>query len=137
MAILAAMVISFFLGGLWYGPLFGKAWYKEVKFDEQNKPDKTAFVKAAILNLIGTFLTAYITTHISTVWRPSTWNAGADSPSWQYGFYAAFFVWIGYYLPEFLTRIGFEKQSLRLFAINAGYTFLNLQIVAMIVSAWR
>ena len=55
-AIGTALVSSFLLGGLWYGPLWGKVWLKEVGFKENDKPGKQAFLKAAILNLMGTFL---------------------------------------------------------------------------------
>jgi hypothetical protein len=36
-AVLAAALSAFALGGLWYGPLFKKAWCREAGVDPQKK----------------------------------------------------------------------------------------------------
>ena len=137
LAITAAVIANFILGALWYGPLFGKAWAKEVGIGDSNMPSKNDMMRAMILTVIGAFLTAYVISHSSAVWRPSVWNAGPDGEAWSYGFYTGFFVWIGYYVPQILNLVGFERRSWKFFAINGGYAFISLQIVAMIVSFWR
>ena len=38
LAVIAATVVAFVLGGLWYGPLFGKAWMKEMGVGPDFKP---------------------------------------------------------------------------------------------------
>ena len=35
LSVLAAAVSSFLVGGLWYGPLFGKAWMNAFGFTEE------------------------------------------------------------------------------------------------------
>ena len=47
---------------------------------------------------------------------------------------AAFFTWLGFYLPQDLGRIAWENASWKLFFINTCYHFLSLFIAAMIVS---
>jgi hypothetical protein len=39
-AIIVATVANFILGFLWYTPLFGKAWAKEMGYDMNVKPRK-------------------------------------------------------------------------------------------------
>ena len=39
LAVLVAVVASFFFGWLWYGPLFGKKWASLMKFPTDMKPD--------------------------------------------------------------------------------------------------
>ena len=34
LAVITAAICSFVLGGIWYGPLFGRAWMKEVGVTE-------------------------------------------------------------------------------------------------------
>lgn len=53
LAVLAATVAGFMLGGLWYGPLFGKAWLAAIK------PSPTPFVVS--------FFTALITSVVLAV----------------------------------------------------------------------
>jgi hypothetical protein len=38
LAVLAAAVSAFVLGGIWYGPLFKKAWCREAGIDPDGKP---------------------------------------------------------------------------------------------------
>ena len=44
-AILVAVVANFILGFLWYTPLFGKAWAKEMGFDMSVKPPASVIGK--------------------------------------------------------------------------------------------
>ncbi|MBK7711916.1 MAG: DUF1761 domain-containing protein [Bacteroidales bacterium] len=41
LAILVAVVVNFFLGFIWYTPLFGKTWGKEMGYDPDMKPEKS------------------------------------------------------------------------------------------------
>jgi len=44
-AVLLATVLGFALGGLWYGPLFGKAWLAAMgKSAESLEPSPTPFI---------------------------------------------------------------------------------------------
>jgi Protein of unknown function (DUF1761) len=137
LAILVALIASFLLGSLWYGPLFGKAWKKEMGVPENVKPSGAEVLKSIGLNVIGTFLTAYVLAHEVQVWRPSSWNAGTDASPAVYGFFGGFFPWLGFMVPVLLNAVAFERKSWKLFFINAAYLFVSLQIIGMILSYWR
>ncbi len=136
-AISLAVIANIGLGFLWYGPLFGRSWMKEIGLTDDMRPDRKAMIQSMILMVAGAFLTAYVLAHSSAIWRPSVWGLGEDSSSLSYGFYAALFTWFGFYLPQHFNLVGFEMKSWKLFAINGGFTFVNLQIVALVVSLWR
>ena len=58
LAVLAATASAFVLGGLWYGPIFGKAWMAEMGFTEEELKEAnmakiygTAFVLEFIIAL--------------------------------------------------------------------------------------
>ena len=55
-AVLAAVVANFILGFIWYTPLFGKAWGKEMGYDPNMKPEKSAMFKGMAFMLIGNAL---------------------------------------------------------------------------------
>lgn len=51
-AILVATVAAFALGGLWYGPLFGKAWLAALgKTEDEIQPSAQPFVVSAVAAL--------------------------------------------------------------------------------------
>ena len=136
LAILASVVASFALGSLWYGPLFSKVWATAMGFGAM-KPSGAEIARGSILNLIGTFFMAYVLAHDVLVWRPSTWKVGADSAPYVYGFFAGLFVWIGFVVPILLNGVAFERKSWKVFGIAAGFQFLSLQAMGMILSVWR
>jgi uncharacterized protein DUF1761 len=137
LAIVAAMAANIVIGFLWYGPVLGKAWIKEMGMPADQKPDPKVMTRGLILMVIGSFLTAFVLAYTVDVWRPSTWKVGADASNATYGFYAAFFTWIGFYVPMLLGGVAWENKSWKLFSINAGYSFVALLAVGMILAFWR
>ena len=134
-AVLVAVAANFVFGAIWYMPLFGKAWAKEMKFDPNGpKPPSSVMIRGMAIMVIGNFLMAFVFAHNIAVWNPVTWGQAAD-PKWgsQAACMAAFFTWLGFYLPQDLGRIAWESASWKLFFINAVYHFLSLLIAALIL----
>lgn len=136
-AIVTAALVYFALGWLWFGPLFGKLWVKEMGFKNDYKPDKSVMVRAMILTVIGCLLTSFVLTHAEQIWRPSVWDRSADSPDYLYGVMAAFFTWIGYYVPLLFMGVAYENRSWKFFGINASYHFAGLLAAGEILTYWR
>ena len=136
-AIAIAVIASFIFGWLWYGPLFGKTWGRLMGMPMDAKPDSKVMLRGMVLTLVGVFLTAYVLVHTTNVWRPSAWGVGKDLADAVYGFFSGFFTWLGFYIPMLLSQVAWEGRSWKLFALNAAYHFLNLQLIAMIVAHWR
>jgi len=135
LAVLIAVVANFILGFLWYTPLFGKAWAKEMGMNAENKPPARAMVKGMIFMIIGNFLMAYVFAHNMAVWNPLTWGLAASTTStMETACMAAFFTWLGFYFPGELGRVAWESKSWKLFFINTGYHFVSLLVVAMILA---
>jgi hypothetical protein len=55
-AILIAVVVNFFIGFIWFTPLFGKIWGKEMGYDANMKPDPKVMMKGMIFMVIGNSL---------------------------------------------------------------------------------
>lgn len=139
LAILAAIVASMIIGFVWFGPLFGKVWAREMKFAPDFRPSTAMMIKSTMLQLLGTILTVYVLAHSEEIWRPfSTWGLGTtDGPNWMYGVMAAFFTWLGFYLPQHLTSLAWEGKSGKLATINGAGTFLTLLAQGLILASWR
>ncbi len=136
-AIAVACLAAFIFGGIWYTPLFGATWAKLMGMDMTKKPEKGVMVRAFTLQIIGIFLTTYVMAHTVQVWQPSVWNAGPDMPKSMNGFYGGLFTWVGFYVPMQFGKVGWEGKPWKLFFINAGHDFINLQIIAQILAHWR
>src|SRR3979411_3551552 len=75
-AILVAVAATMVLGFLWYGPIFGKAWMKEMGIPAGSKPDPKVMRRGLILMLIGSFLTAFVLAHTGEGWRAAGGEGG-------------------------------------------------------------
>lgn len=134
-AVVAAMVI----GWLWFGPLFGRVWAREVGMPMTERPPPKVFLRALLLNLIGVFLIAYVLLHTVLAWQPKVWGdhlgvAATNSPPYFYGGMAAAFTWLGFFVPVSLGRVAWEKRSWKWFGIDVGYYFVLLQAMGMILA---
>lgn len=130
-AILVAVVANFILGFIWYTPLFGKAWARELGFDMSVKPSGGELAKGMIFMIIGNFLMAFVFAHNIAAW---SYVPGTDEMSPAMNIMnAVVFTWLGFYLPVDLSGVAWEKKSWKLFAINTSYHFLMLLVAAVIL----
>lgn len=136
-AILLAVAAKAVLGALWYGPLFGRAWNRELGNAPGDRLAGLALLRARLLRGIGVVLTVYVLALAVEVARPSSWGAGVDGPSSTYGFMAALLAWAGFYVPQLLSRVGWEGASWKLLRIHALYHLAALQLAGQILAHWR
>lgn len=125
-AILVSALSTFLIGGLWYSPaVFGKAWMQENGFVEEDmKKGNMAkiFGLAFVLGLVAAV-------NLAMFLGPETDMAmGAF-----YGFLAGF-GWVSMFIG---THYLFERKSLKLFLINAGYSVVALTVMGLIIGAWK
>jgi hypothetical protein len=131
-AVLIAVVANFFLGFIWYTPLFGKAWAKEMKFDTTVKPPASALAKGMIFMVIGNFFLAYVFAHNIAAW---SFVPGMDQMStFVKVLNATVFTWLGFYFPIDLSTVAWENKSWKLFFINTSYHFMMLLVAATILT---
>lgn len=132
MAVLVVVVANFILGFIWYTPLFGKAWAKEMGFDMSVKPSGGEMAKGMIFMVIGNFFMAYVFAHNMAAW---TYVPGTSEMSPMANIMSAVgFTWLGFYLPVDLGAVAWEKKSWKLFGINTGYHFAMLLVAALVLS---
>jgi len=125
LAVLAATVVAFLLGGLWYSKaLFGSTWMQEVGLTEEavnNSNMVKTFGGTIVLQLIAAIA-------MSALLGPdSNWLAGLHTGLWVGLFWIATAYGVTYL---------FEQRSLRLFLINAGYYVVLYAAMGAIIGAW-
>jgi hypothetical protein len=127
LAVLAAAISTFVLGGFWYSPLlFGRSWMKENNLDNATlaKSNTTkifglSFVFAVIM---AANLAAFLAEPKTTV----SWGATA-------GFLAGF----GWVALGIATIALFERRSAKYVLINGGYMTVSFVVMGLILGAWR
>lgn len=110
LAILIAAISGFLVGGVWYGPLFGKAWQSEVALtSEQTK--SASVVKTYGLAFLFSLLSAVFLGHLLAHFEPDFTRIMMISVG----------IALGFIVPAIGTTYVFGRKSGTLFAIDAGY----------------
>jgi Protein of unknown function (DUF1761) len=125
-AVFAAGVSAFVLGGVWYSPaLFGKAWMKENNLSE----DRIKAGNKAKIFGISLLLTLVMSANLAMYLNTPDINFKLGL---LYGLLAGVWVFCG------IAIVGlFELKSARYIFINGGYCFIALGLMGAILGAWR
>ena len=120
LATLLATVLSFVLGGLWYGPLFSKAWMRligvsEATLRENFNPAKTYGI---------TFVLAFLASYVFGMFLPPkpTIVFGVCTGAAAGIFWVAFSLW---------TNDLFERRPFALTLINGGYHTIKFILIGL------
>ncbi|MCE2830392.1 MAG: DUF1761 domain-containing protein [Sphingomonadales bacterium] len=93
LAILIAAASGFLVGGIWYGPLFGKAWQRAIGLSE--------------FSLLSAVFLGHLLAHFDTdFYRTMMISTG---------------IALGFVAPAIGTNYLYGRKSGKLFAIDAGY----------------
>ena len=120
-ALAAALVASFIFGYVWYGPLFGKTWAQLMGMNIENCKDKKPPLSSMLLTLLGTAFTTFAVAYLLSISKPFC------------NFSFAAIVWLGFYVPLLFSTIAWEGKPWKLFALNAAFYFLNIELITSIL----
>ena len=136
-AIAVAVLAIIIIGFVWYGPLLGNAWMREMDLPQDFKPAAAQIKRSLLLMIVSAVFSTVALDIAIQVLRPSTWDAGDDVADIFYGVLAPLGVWAGFYLPLLLNGVACENRSWKLFGINAGYHLAALLVAGMILAHWH
>jgi hypothetical protein len=124
LSVIVAAISAFIIGGIWYGPIYGRPWMKELGFleeDLQKRSIKTTYGVSLILTFIAALVLEIC------IGPEATWLSGA-----LFGFIAGL-GWVATFLGVLYL---FEMKTFRLFFINAFYCVITLTAMGLILGAW-
>ena len=121
---IVAAVSSFLIGGIWYGPLFGKGWMSEFGFTEEDLKNRSV-PKTFGLSLLLAFIAALILEMF----------IGAEADMF-FGMMAGFFAGFGWVSTMLGILYLFEMKSLKAYLINAGFCTISLISMGIILGSW-
>jgi hypothetical protein len=123
LAVLAAAVSSFLIGGLWYSPiLFAKAWMREAAISEDRLREKVAgvFLGAFVLSFVIALNLALFLGKDASI----AWGAGAGA-----------LAGVGWAAASLATVFLFERRTLMLIVIDGGYLAVSYTVMGAIIAA--
>jgi hypothetical protein len=125
-AVAAAALGSFLIGGVWYSPvLFGKIWMRETSLTDDALRGRNmglVFGSSFVLSLVIAFnLAAFL----------------AGPPNFLWGMTAGALAGIGWVATAMGMTYLFERRSLKLFLVNAGYHAVTFVMMGGILGAWK
>jgi hypothetical protein len=125
LAVVAAALSSFLIGGLWYGPLFGKVWMRHSGMTPERAAQSrmgTVFGLSLVLQLIAAAVLAMFVGGEATL---------------GFAVFAAASVGLFWIAPALGVIYLFEQRPLAHWVVNAGYHVVGFTIMGLILGAWR
>jgi len=128
-SVLLGAVIYMVVGGIWYGPIAGKAWMAEMGLTEEEIKaagnPTSAMTKSFIAAL---FLSAGLAFVLSMpAFRDSGWQGGMMT-----GFILSVLLVGGGTFPNY----AFENKTLRHFLIHMGCVTIAMMLIGAMMGAW-
>ena len=127
LAVLAAAVSTFVIGGLWYSPvLFGRAWMSVNNLSEADLAKSNMPKIFGLSFFFALIMAANLAAFLAEPKTTAAWGATA-------GFLAGF----GWVALGIATIALFERRSWKYFLINGGYMTVSFVIMGLILGAWH
>jgi hypothetical protein len=128
--LLAAGVVFMFVGGIWYGPLFGKAWMRlsgKTLESVQSMP-KSTLTAIYLWSFVAAVATSYVLSLFIEATMRTTFGGGA-----VIGLLAG----VGFCAMAFATNYLFNQRPFPLWLIDSGYQTLTLTLAGALLGGWR
>ncbi len=132
LAVIAAVLVGFPVGFVWYGPLFGKQWMTSVGLTEEQIEQDSNMTKIFGVTLVFEFIMA-VCLALFFFGDPASADAITASTGALYGFLTGF----GWVAMAIGVSAMFEQRSFSYIAIVGGYWVVIFTLMGLILGAWR
>lgn len=125
LAVAAAAIAAFLLGGIWYSPvLCGRVWMRETGLTEPELAERSPALVFGVSFVLALVAAAVLAMFLGPEVTPA-FGAGAGA--------AAGIAWVG---TSFGINYLFERRSLALWLVNAGYHALQFTLTGLVLGLW-
>lgn len=130
LAVVVAAVVAFALGAFWHSPIgFGKQWMKLMGFSHEDMRRMPLTPTQAMS--IG-FAVMLVVSYVTAMFMAMTY-AFTVSTAMELGFW----VWLGFLAPTLANAWLWEGKSWKLFAFNAAYALVSIEVITIILGLWQ
>ena len=132
-AVIVATIVSFAVGGIWYGPAFGKAWMAALgKTDADMETMRKRAPKGFAAGLVGAFIASFVLGLLIRKRRQRRWAAQGDR--WRPHRRFPGLVRVPH--DDRVSGAIFEGRPGRLVGINQGFWILSYLLMGAILGYW-
>ena len=126
-AVVVAAAASLVVGSFWFSKhLFADIWKKEVKLDD--KKIKAGMGQGMVIAIVTALITAYVLAYLTfAVHKIMGGDFTADALK------TAFMLWFGVAATTIFVQAGFEQRSVKLTALNLGYSLAGLLAMGLAI----
>ncbi len=134
LSVIAATVVAYIIGALWYSVLFQKQWMIVTGFNKRSDAEKKAAAQEAgplyIIQLVITFIEAYVLAHLMVIAQ----RAGGSS------YEAVAWILVGVVFPTLIGAVmwsGVSREILwKQIGIQAACQVVTLAAMAGVIGLW-
>lgn len=126
-AVVVAALSAFFIGWMWYGPLFGKLWMKLNGFTEEN-------MKEGGMSMPAIMLINFVAVVVSAFGMAMFFGAESDM---MLGISAGLMIAIFWIATSRLNDVLYERKPFGLYMINVGYNLVIYAVMGAILGGWH
>ncbi|QNM85137.1 DUF1761 domain-containing protein [Polaribacter pectinis] len=152
-------LVPLIIGFIWYGPLFGNAWMKEMGFTKESLAGKNmalTFILCYVFSFLMSFFLMFLVIHQMGVMQTLQGEIGFEEQTGEaFNYFQDFIANYGdrfrtfkhgalhgtmsgfiFALPIIAINGMFERKSTKYIAINAGFWIVCLAIMGGILCQW-
>ena len=124
--VLFAGIVSVVIGFAWYHPrVFGGMWMQLLNLSPESvEKGKRRMPMMAFFGLLASMFTAYVMNYFGIAWGVYDIIGAIELGFW---------CWIGFVATTMLGTVLWEQKSFKLYLINAGYWFVSLIAMAIVL----
>lgn len=128
-AVLAAAVVAFVIGGVWYTFLFGKQWRMLMGVPEgaTMQGAKMSMAQSMTGNFVATVVMVFVLANFLPIGGTGFIGAALTR---------AFLIWLGFIATIQLNAIWYENRPWKLYVINASHYLVAMLAAALVLSWW-
>jgi hypothetical protein len=124
LAVAVGMVVSMFLGFLWYGPLFGKTWLRLIgKSPEEIESDPMMYAKTAVAAFVAMLFLNMVVGSLGAI-------------SFLSGFIVGALTFLGFGATQTFVYTTFEGPTEKVWLLFGSYQILVFAIMGGVFAIW-
>lgn len=128
LALVLSSVASMIIGMIWYGPLFGEAWMKEMGFT------KADMEKAKKKGMAGTMFTAFVSWLVLSYFAGYFIEMAGTAGDYMASLKVVGAIWLGFIATVSLGSVLWENKSVKLYILNNGYDVVTFAAITAILT---
>ncbi len=129
-AILLCVVAYFFIGMIWYGPLFSKAWTSMNGMTPEMiaSTPKDKMMRGMMTGMASSILTGFVITVVL-----GRGMQLLDMSHWSYPLIITTILWLPFTALPFAQNYAYLQKPLKLWLIDAGYMLVGMWAISLIL----